>query len=109
MANNASKKNSLILWVIIFLTVITLANIFGGPNPTENTQKITYSSLTDMVKKGDVLTVEMKGQSLSGLLKGDKKFTSYAPNDSGLVALLQEHNVPFSAVAPEKEGEASEG
>ena len=47
----------------------------------------------------------MQGQSLSGLLKNNKKFVSYAPDDAGLVALLQEHNVALSAIAPEKEGE----
>ena len=103
--NNNSGKRSLIMWVAIFLCVMTLANIFSSPNKMEGTEKLTYSVLVDKIKKDEVLSVEMQGQSLSGLLKNNKKFISYAPEDAGLVALLQEHNVALSAIAPEKEGE----
>ena len=103
--NNNSAKHSLIMWVVIFLSVMTLANIFSSPNKMEGTEKLTYSVLVDKIKKDEVLSVEMQGQSLSGLLKNNKKFTSYAPEDAGLVALLEQHNVALSAIAPEKEGE----
>ena len=103
--NNNSGKRSLITWVVIFLCVMTLANMFSSPNKMEGTEKLTYSVLVDKIKKDEVLSVEMQGQSLSGLLKNNKKFVSYAPDDAGLVALLQEHNVALSAIAPEKEGE----
>ena len=103
--NNNSGKRSLIMWVAIFLCVMTLANIFSSPNKMEGTEKLTYSVLVDKIKKDEVLSVEMQGQSLSGLLKNNKKFSSYAPEDAGLVSLLQEHNVALSAIAPEKEGE----
>lgn len=106
MANkSSSNKNSLILWVVIFITVITLANLLGKPADVLNTEKVSYSSFTDLVAKGEVLSVEIQGQSLSGILKSNKKFTSYAPQDSGVVALLEQHKVPLTAIPPEKESD----
>ena len=103
--NNNSSKRSLIMWVVIFLSVMTLANLFSMPNEMTGAEKLTYSVLVDKIKKDEVLSVQMQGQSLSGLLKNNNKFTSYAPEDSGLVSLLEQHNVALSAIAPEKEGE----
>lgn len=103
-SNNSAKKNFM-LWVLIFLGVMALGQIFKKPLDTNALEQITYSSFVEKVKKGDVLTVEIKGQDLSGMLKDNKKFTTYAPEDAGLVALLQENNVPIKAVPVEKEGE----
>lgn len=99
------NKKSLILWVIIFLSVITLANVFYKPETQNMLEKVTYSSFVDMVKKGDVTTAQIQGQSITGTLKENKTFTTYAPDDAGVVALLEQHNVPISAIPPEKESE----
>ncbi|MGN1063161.1 MAG: ATP-dependent metallopeptidase FtsH/Yme1/Tma family protein, partial [Alphaproteobacteria bacterium] len=103
MPTQNDNKKSLILWVIIFLSVITLANVFYKPEAQNPLEKITYSSFVDMVKKGNVTTVQIQGQSISGTLKENKPFTTYAPDDAGLVPLLEKHGVSISAIPPEKE------
>lgn len=101
-----SRKKSLLMWIIIFLSVITLANIFYKPEGPAKPEELTYTAFVDKVKAGDIKTVQLQGPILTGTLKDDKKFTSYAPEDSGVVTLLQDKKIPISAIAPVKEGDS---
>lgn len=103
---NDSNKKSLAVWVIIFLVVITLANIFYKPREESKAEELSYSAFVDMVKKGDVVSATMQGQLLTGELKDNKNFVTYAPEESGIVPLLQENNVEISAVPAVKEGDS---
>ena len=98
-----SAKKSFLLWLIIFVAVITLANIFHKPQSEAGLQELTYTAFVEQVEKGNVLTAQLQGQAISGMLKDGKKYTSFAPEESGLVPILQEHNVSISAIAPESE------
>lgn len=101
-----SRKKSLLMWIIIFLSVITLANIFYKPEGPAKPEELTYTAFVEKVKTGDIKTVQLQGPILTGTLKDDKKFTSYAPEDSGVVTLLQDKKIPISAIAPVKEGDS---
>lgn len=103
---NDSNKKSLAVWVIIFLVVITLANIFYKPREESKAEELSYTAFVDMVKKGDVVSVTMQGQLLTGELKDNKNFVTYAPEESGIVPLLQENNIEISAVPAVKEGDS---
>ncbi len=102
---NDSNKKSLAVWVIIFLIVITLANVFYKPQEENKAEELSYTAFVDMVKKGDVVKTTMQGQLLTGELKDNKNFVTYAPEESGIVPLLQENNVEISAVPAVKEGD----
>ncbi len=96
------KKNGLMknfsVWMIIFLIVVGLVNLFYQEPAAPKTQEMTYTALVEAVQKGTVKSVQMQGQALTGELTDGVQFTSYAPDDAGLVALLQEHNVAIKAV-----------
>ncbi len=98
-----SAKKSFLIWLFIFVAVITLANIFHKPQNDANTQELTYTAFVNQVEQGNVLTAQLQGQALSGTLKDGKKFTSFAPEESGIVPILQKNNVSISAIAPESE------
>lgn len=102
---NDSNKKSLLMWVIIFLVVITLANIFYKPPEEGKTEELSYTAFVDLVEKGEVTKAKLQGQNLTGELKDNKKFSTFAPEESGIVPLLQENNVEISAVPAVKEGD----
>lgn len=95
---NDSNKKSLALWVIIFLIVITLANIFYKPHEDGKTKELSYTAFVNIVEKGDVLKATVQGQTITGELKDNTTFTTFAPEGSGIVPLLQENNVEISAI-----------
>ncbi len=95
-----------LLWSLIVFVVITIAQMTAPNQNNGKLQKMTYSEFVSAVEKGEITTVEIKGQSLSGTLKDDKQFESYAPEDAGLVPLLQKNNIQITAV-PIDTGESS--
>lgn len=99
---NAAGK-SFLTWILIFLLVFSLASLFTPQQGNKMPKEISFSDVLSRVEKGDVISVQMQGNALSGLFKDGKKFTSYAPDNTDLVPLLREKNVTISAIAPEPE------
>ena len=92
---------NLALWVIIGFLLIALFNLF---QPSGNSEReIAYSSFLQAVSAGQVQDVTIQGNRITGHEAGGQGFSTYAPDDPGLVPLLEEHGVIISA-APADEG-----
>lgn len=93
------KKNmlkSLSLWLAIGLIMVLVFNYFNTSN--EIRKEIAYSDFIDDVKAGEIKTVVIKDNSITGeLKKDDEQFETYAPSDSELVPLLQANGVEIHA------------
>ena len=98
MKKKTNTQKSLMVWIVLFLVIVGLSNIFYQDPMADMGQEMTYTSLTTAVEKGEVKSVQMQGQVLTGELKDGKKFNSFAPEDSGVVALLQKNGVEIKAV-----------
>ena len=88
---------NLALWIIIALLLVALFNLFQGPSGRGQAQAIDYSEFNDQVRGGQVKTVTIRGNQISGSFKNGQAFTSYAPNDPQLVSRLDENHVRYSA------------
>lgn len=100
--NDAIK--TILLWLVIGIILISVFNNFG-PRREEN-DKITYSSLIKEVKQGNVQSVTISDQNVSGTLNNNKKFISYLPmpQDSALLQDLIDKNVVVKGKPPEQPG-----
>ena len=80
------------LWVIIFLLVVALVMLFYNPGQhTASQDSVSFSEFLNDVQTGQVRDVTIVGNEVSGHLKNDKSFSTYAPNDPSLVqSLVQE-------------------
>ena len=94
--NSASK--SLTVWIVIFLVVIGLSSVFSPDKIDKNTRDMTYTAFVETVEKGEVKNIKIQGQALSGELKNGQKFISFAPEDAGLVSLLEKNKVEITAL-----------
>ena len=92
---------NLALWVIIGFLLIALFNLFQPSGSDE--REIPYSSFLQAVAAGQVQDVTIQGKRITGHEAGGQGFSTYAPDDPGLVSLLEEHGVIISA-APADEG-----
>ena len=106
MKKKSNTQKSLMVWIVLFLVIVGLSNIFYQDPMADIGQEMTYTALTEAVEKGDVKSVQMQGQVLTGELKDGKKFNSFMPEEAGLVALLQQNGVEIKAV-PEPVAEGS--
>ncbi len=89
---------NLALWLVIFLMVIMLFQIFKHQDAASST--IPYSEFIGMVEKGNIYSVTIQGDNISG--ESDRgPFRSYAPNDPQLINLLMEKGIKITAQPPE--------
>jgi cell division protease FtsH len=91
---NPFYKN-LALWLVISLMMVVLFNLFNKPEPLRN--NISYSDMLGYVGKGEIASVVIQGNELSGQFLDGRKFKTYAPNDPELVKSLREKGVQISA------------
>ncbi|MGM0425197.1 MAG: ATP-dependent zinc metalloprotease FtsH [Thermodesulfobacteriota bacterium] len=97
---NTHLKN-IILWATIALVMVALFNMFQQPQ--QNREEINYSRFLSLVEKGDVLSVEIEGQKITGtLVDQDRQFMTHAPEDPELVSKLIERNVQVEAKPDEE-------
>ena len=91
---NSFYKN-LLLWATISLVMVVLFNLFNQPQDPQS--KLTYSQLLNKVEQGEVVSVKIQGQKVTGLLVNNQRFTSYAPDDPSFVNKLLDNNVQVEA------------
>ncbi|HET9149503.1 MAG TPA: ATP-dependent metallopeptidase FtsH/Yme1/Tma family protein, partial [Alphaproteobacteria bacterium] len=97
---------NLALWVIIGLLLVALFNIFQGPGSHGPQAKLAFSDFISEVDRGQVSSVNMQGQTINGHFSDGRAFSTYAPQDPGLVNRLIGKGVRISA-APSEEGTPS--
>ncbi len=100
---NGFLKNMLV-WVLIFGSVMAVANLTYTKKDASKIKELTYTEFVTAVEKQDVQTVQLQGNTISGAMENGDKFTSYAPDDAGLVPLLQQNGVAITALPPEETG-----
>jgi len=90
---------NLVLWVIIALVLMM---VFKNFDNTATTGKLSYSKFISNVKSGQVASVGIEGNSISGRLTNDSRFTTYSPETSNdaLIGTLLENNVEIEGLEP---------
>jgi len=93
---------NLILWVVIAIVLVSVFNNFG-PRPNA-TKPMEYSAFISAVKEGAVAKVEIMGRTIHGITASGERFTTYSPDDPGLIADLLNSGVAIDAKPPEQQG-----
>ncbi len=99
---NNTVKN-LFLWLVIAIILITVFNSFG-PKQSAHRQ-VSYSKFLSAVTSGDVSSVTIADNNISGKMKGDESFSTYVPNvNFSLISELTKNNVEIVGKPPEERG-----
>jgi cell division protease FtsH len=86
------------IWVIIGLLLLALFNLFQNTPQSRRGNDISYSELLSQVDAGNISEVVIQGHRISGSFSDKSRtFTSYAPEDPGLVERLNKKGVKISA------------
>jgi cell division protease FtsH len=96
---NDLAKN-LILWAVIAIVLMTVFNNFSPQHSSP--QGMSYSTFISDVRNGNVKSVYIEGNSIDGVTVNGEKFTTYSPNDPGLIGDLLKNNVTIHAAPPKK-------
>ena len=85
------------MWVIIVLLVLGLFNLFQNPNRTTAIKDLPFSTFITEVEKGNITSVDIKGNQIEGNFSNGAKFKTYSPNYPNLVERLTDKGVAISA------------
>jgi len=93
---------SLMIWGGIFVALLLVVSMFGGPQEAAGTQ-LRYSDFRERVIEGSVEEVQISPERISGKLRNGSAFTTIpVPNDTELTSLLDENGVQYAGTAPEE-------
>jgi cell division protease FtsH len=93
--NNFGKN--LALWIVIGLLLVALFNLFQTSSTRGPQSTLAFSDFVTDVNRGQVTDVTIQGNSITGHMTSGQGFTTYAPNDPGLVGRLIDKGVRITA------------
>jgi cell division protease FtsH len=95
---------NLAMWGVIVLLVLGLYNLFQGPSSFGSKTEIPFSKFLSEVDKGNVGSVDIRGNEILGKYADGKDFKTYSPNYPNLVDKLTSKGVAISAGPREEKG-----
>lgn len=95
---------TILLWLVAGIILVSVFNIFGPKRQSE--ERINYSSFVNDIKQGNVSSVVISDQEVTGTMQNNKNFATYLPvaNDSQLLKELLDKGVSIKGQPPEQPG-----
>jgi cell division protease FtsH len=81
-----------------------LYNLFQNPSSLTGKTELPFSTFLSDIDKGNVTSVDIRGNEISGVYSNGKNFKTYAPNYPNLVDKLNSKGVSISAGPKEEKG-----
>jgi cell division protease FtsH len=88
------------VWIIIALLLFALFNLFQSPGQQASTSEISYSQFLQRVDAGEVTSVTIAGETVTGKFQDGRSFQTYTPQDADMVSRLRDRNVEIKAQPP---------
>jgi cell division protease FtsH len=86
------------MWVVVALLLVALFNLFQTPTPRGQVAGMAFSDFLTEVERGQVQSVVIQGRTINGHMADGRNFSTYSPEDPGLVNRLRERNVRITAM-----------
>ena len=100
MGNN----RNLAFWVVLFLMIVVLFNVFSSGSGGMQSREISYSEFVANVENGSIDAVTLDGEKVS-FIGGDKReYYAIRPGDADVTDLLIENEVAIRAEQQETSG-----
>ncbi|MBE0413504.1 ATP-dependent zinc metalloprotease FtsH [Yoonia sp.] len=90
------NARNFVFWIVLFLMVLALFNLFSSPPGTSGADAKSYSEFVAAVDAGRVTNVVIDGESVRFTENG-RTFTTIKPEDAAITNLLIAANVPVEA------------
>ncbi len=98
---NTLARN-LMIWTGIMVALLLVVSIFSSGS-SDTATGISYSSFRDKVNSGDVKSVAIAPERITGELQNGERFATVpVPGDTGLISLLEEKGVDMQGKVEEK-------
>ena len=97
------NARNIAFWVVLFLLILALFNLFGGNGNTLQSREISYSEFVGAVEDGSVSNVTLDGEQVR-FRRGSEDFITIKPEDAKVTELLIENDIPVRAKQQQQSG-----
>nr|WP_170539091.1 ATP-dependent zinc metalloprotease FtsH [Ruegeria arenilitoris] len=98
------NARNIAFWVVLFLLILALFNLFSGPGGTLQSNEKTYSDFVSAVETGDVKGVTLDGEQIRYTTSSGGNFVTIKPGDAEVTKLLIEKDIPVRAEKQQQSG-----
>jgi cell division protease FtsH len=98
------NARNIAFWVVLFLLVLALFNLFSGGQSTISSRTISYSDFIAAVDNGTVTNVTLDGEKVLFHGSDGQDFVTIKPQGAEVTALLLEKKIPITAKPQEQSG-----
>jgi cell division protease FtsH len=95
-------KGNAILWIVIGVVVLALFSQLQAPASRTPDAQLAYSDFLSNVEQGQVKSVTIRGQEISGSMLDGNSFRTFAPEGADVVAPLTAKGVRIQAAPPQQ-------
>lgn len=94
------NARNMVFWVVLFLMVLALFNLFSSPPGAANGEARSYSEFVEAVEGGRVTDVVIDGENVR-YAEGGRTYATIMPQDAEITQLLIDAGVPVEARSQE--------
>jgi cell division protease FtsH len=98
------NARNIAFWVVLFLLILALFNLFSGSGGTLQSREISYSDFVSSVGSGEVSQVILDGEQVRFRGADGQDYVTIKPEDAEITRLLIENNVPIRAEQQQQSG-----
>ena len=98
------NARNIAFWVVLFLLILALFNLFNGSQTTLQSNSRNYSDFVADVRAGTVQQVTLDGEQLRYRGTDGRDYVTIKPQDAEVTQLLIDANIPVTARSQEQSG-----
>ncbi len=95
------NARNIVFWVVLFLLVLALFNVFNGGQSNMQSSTRTYSQFVSALEAGNVAEVTLDGERVEYRDENGRSFVTIKPEDAELTQQLIDGGVPVRAESQE--------
>ncbi|HKL04540.1 MAG TPA: ATP-dependent zinc metalloprotease FtsH [Roseovarius sp.] len=98
------NARNIAFWLVLFLLILALFNLFSGPGNTLQSKSIKYSEFITAIEDGSVSQVTLDGENVRFRGADGQEYVTIKPQDADLTNRLIEADIPVNAEPQEQSG-----
>ncbi|WP_120502272.1 ATP-dependent zinc metalloprotease FtsH [Roseovarius sp. EL26] len=98
------NARNIAFWLVLFLLILAVFNLFSGSGNSLQSKTIKYSDFVTAVNGGDVSQVTIDGENVRYRDSAGQDFVTIRPEDAELTKLLLEKDVPVLVEPQQQSG-----
>ncbi len=96
------NMRNILVWVILLVLLVVLFNLLQGPRGQPAPREINYSHFMDQVETGQVNSVTIQGETITGQTSSGAIFHTTVPDDANVTDALRDAGVDITAQSPDQ-------